>query len=321
MRDLKQDTRGAVYVEFLISFIPVFFMFLGMVQIALMFVGGLAVQRAAAAAARAAAVVLDDDPQYYGGAERMQLGGGGSGGSTEGAVVGFLAGRGISGDSGSVSMPGLDDTSSEGGARMEAIRSAASTPLMAVAPPPAVFVRSESVGGAIGSMPASRIATALLWNRGAMAVRIVDGPASTTARTSFERRDLEDESVMPDQARVRVSYLFHCAVPIANRWICNDPLALVLGAATAGTIRSAQILAGGISLESIQRASATRDLLASREERDSVAWGDFGDSTRTTVGAIGLATEMAGLPSLRVKVMTAEAELPIHFANYTYQSE
>ena len=58
---------GAVYVEFLIAFLPIFFFFLALVQLAFVQTANLVVKHAATKAARAAVVVLPDDPQYYGG--------------------------------------------------------------------------------------------------------------------------------------------------------------------------------------------------------------------------------------------------------------
>lgn len=62
---LVRDRRGAVYVEFLIAFMPVFCMFLGLVQLADLHQANLIVNHAAIMAARSAAVVLPDDPQFY----------------------------------------------------------------------------------------------------------------------------------------------------------------------------------------------------------------------------------------------------------------
>lgn len=316
MNRLGRDTRGAAYVEFLISFIPVFLMFLGMVQMGLMFVGGLAVQRAASTAARAAIVVLDDDPQYYGGEGRMQLGGGGGGESAEGGFLDFLGGAGISGDSGGgTGFGGGDDESS---ARMDAIRSAASMPLLAVAPPPGVMITSEansSVMGAIGTIPAGRAAFGLLYNQGALAVRLIDGPRSTTDQTAFDAPSLHEDGAVPTPARVRVSYLFHCAVPLANRLMCNDPLFVALGADGAAAARLAT--GGGIpSLERIQAIARQRELESGRSDRDQIGWDDLPSSARVAISVLGL----AGMQS-RVKVMSAEAQLPIQYANYQYQSE
>jgi hypothetical protein len=55
------DTRGAVYVEFLIAFFPVYVMFLCLLQLGLLFTARLFTAHAALQAARAAAVVIGDD--------------------------------------------------------------------------------------------------------------------------------------------------------------------------------------------------------------------------------------------------------------------
>ena len=64
-RDLLRDTSGATYVEFIMAFIPLFIMFLGMLQAALLYSANLVVTHAANTAARAAIVVLPDDPAEY----------------------------------------------------------------------------------------------------------------------------------------------------------------------------------------------------------------------------------------------------------------
>jgi len=60
-----RGTEGAVYVEFLIVFMPLFTFFMCMVQLALLEGAGLVVQHAANRGARAAIVVSDDDPANY----------------------------------------------------------------------------------------------------------------------------------------------------------------------------------------------------------------------------------------------------------------
>lgn len=63
---VRAHTRGAVYVEFLIAFIPVLTLFLCLVQLALLYAARLLVDHAAHQAARAAAVVWGDEPTPYG---------------------------------------------------------------------------------------------------------------------------------------------------------------------------------------------------------------------------------------------------------------
>lgn len=62
---LRDDTRGAVYVEFLIAFMPVFVFFLCLLQLALLFSAKLLVEHAATEGARAAAVVFGDEAGPY----------------------------------------------------------------------------------------------------------------------------------------------------------------------------------------------------------------------------------------------------------------
>lgn len=62
----RRPRAGAVYVEFLIAFFPVFFFFLSLVQLIFLQTASLIVHHAASKAVRAAVVVLPDDAKYYG---------------------------------------------------------------------------------------------------------------------------------------------------------------------------------------------------------------------------------------------------------------
>jgi len=62
--------RGAVYVEFLAVFFPMFTMFLGLVQFSFIQTASIIVQHSAMRAARTAVVVLHDNPTFYGGAQQ-----------------------------------------------------------------------------------------------------------------------------------------------------------------------------------------------------------------------------------------------------------
>ncbi|HEU4580324.1 MAG TPA: hypothetical protein VFS67_18840 [Polyangiaceae bacterium] len=66
-RTLLRHSEGAVFVEFLICFLPVYVFFLCLVQLGVLFAVRLLVDHAAISAARAAAVVIGDDPGRYGG--------------------------------------------------------------------------------------------------------------------------------------------------------------------------------------------------------------------------------------------------------------
>jgi len=70
---LVDDTGGAVFVEFLIAFLPVFTFFLCLVQLGLLFSVRELTEHAATTAARAAAVVIGDDPARYGNEEQDKI--------------------------------------------------------------------------------------------------------------------------------------------------------------------------------------------------------------------------------------------------------
>jgi hypothetical protein len=63
---LGRDTRGAVYVEFLVAFLPFLIFFLCLWQVSILYYAKLIVDHAAFAAARAAAVVVAECPQNVG---------------------------------------------------------------------------------------------------------------------------------------------------------------------------------------------------------------------------------------------------------------
>jgi hypothetical protein len=65
--------RGAVFVEFLIVFLPVFTFFLCLLQLALLFTVRLVTEHAALTAARAAAVIIADEKTAYGNEPPNQL--------------------------------------------------------------------------------------------------------------------------------------------------------------------------------------------------------------------------------------------------------
>ena len=59
------DARGAVYVEFLIAFLPLFVTFLCILQLALLFTLKLHTDHAAVQGARAGAVIFGDRPKSF----------------------------------------------------------------------------------------------------------------------------------------------------------------------------------------------------------------------------------------------------------------
>jgi hypothetical protein len=72
-RSVLACQRGAVFVEFLIVFLPVFTFFMCLLQLALLFTVRLVTEHAALNAARSAAVIIADEKTRYGGEAPNQL--------------------------------------------------------------------------------------------------------------------------------------------------------------------------------------------------------------------------------------------------------
>ncbi len=70
---LARDEGGAVYVEFLIAFLPVYVFFLCLIQLTIIFSVRLVTEHAALHAARAAAVVIGDQDSRYGGEQKNKM--------------------------------------------------------------------------------------------------------------------------------------------------------------------------------------------------------------------------------------------------------
>ena len=205
---LRRDVRGAVYVEFLLVFLPVFLLFLAVLELGFIYAGRLVVQHAATRAARAAVVIVDDDPAYYGGAPRGSVNVGGST-TTPSPVEIFLTGTGL----------GAGASDPAGGPRFRDIRSAASIPLLAIAPSAAQLNDEDSVRTSIGLGPARASTGGQRYNAAALAVTFPTAPGAGSFRTTFERDEL---------VTVRVTYLLHCSVPLVPTLMCKQPAGLDL---------------------------------------------------------------------------------------------
>lgn len=291
------DVRGAAYVEFLLAFIPLFIMFLGMVQMALMYAGDLVVQHAASRAARAAVVVLDDDPQYYDGQDRLSVSGGGVA-STEDAISAILA---VFGGGGGGGGSGISAT---GGKRMGAIRTAASVPMMAVSPSMDQLIDADSVKTALGN-PESRAASSLLYNEAALAVTFPTGPGQDSYRTEFDEGD---------QITARVTYLFHCGVPLANRLMCESYPSLRLGAGAEVVTQIMDGLAdGSMSYDEAMERLRRVDEARARQQRDQPGINELEAAGADDLMYLTWAT------GSRFKVLRGEATMPLQYARYEYR--
>jgi hypothetical protein len=207
---VARDLRGAVYVEFLLVFLPVFLLFLCILELGFLYTGRLVAQHAATRAARAAVVILDDDPAFYGGETRDRVEPGGTT-TTPSAIDAFMDGTGFGG---TVSSPA-------GAARFRDIRSAASIPLLSVAPSAAQLGDDDSVRNAIGLGPERAQSGAQRYNEAALAVTFPTAPGANSFRTNFEKDEL---------ITVRVTYLMHCSVPLVPVLMCDEPSGLDLAA-------------------------------------------------------------------------------------------
>jgi hypothetical protein len=202
MPGFVRDVRGAVYVEFLLVFLPVFLLFLCIIELGFLYTGRLAAQHAATRAARAAVVILDDDPAFYGGEPRDRVDTTGTT-NTDSAVEVFMDGAGFGGGA----------ARPAGGPRFRDIRSAASIPLLSIAPSAAQLGDDDSVRNAIGLGPERAATGAQRYNEAAMAVTFPTAPGANSFRTTFDKNDL---------VTVRVTYVMHCSVPLVPVLMCDE---------------------------------------------------------------------------------------------------
>ncbi|HEY8430791.1 MAG TPA: TadE/TadG family type IV pilus assembly protein [Sandaracinaceae bacterium] len=186
--------EGAAYVEFLLAFMPLFVLFLGIVQVSLLFAADLVVKHAAYRATRAAIVVLDDDPRYYRGEDRNALDGRHA---TRADVVYQLSRGGVGVQSGEIpQVVGSGPAPS----RRASIELAAALVLLPLAPRD-----GDSVADAIGS---EGLQSAIDETLARLDVDFVRRPSPSY-------RDAEPITV-------RVRYRFACRVPLVRALVCDQ---------------------------------------------------------------------------------------------------
>jgi hypothetical protein len=256
---MATDTRGAVYVEFLVAFMPLFILFLAICQLALVASAKLVVGHAALAGARSAIVVLEEAPEEHGGAPRGTLWAGSS--DSEAQVTRVLEGVGLSVVDLGARARAPSGPRLQQGARMAPIRGAAYMPLLALAPSRAAVrpTTDASLRGSLGS--------GLLGNLG-FALAYVRAAAVVTVHASAGAEAFAPEPVGPNEpVTVRVTFLYHCGVPLVRTILCKS-LTSLLGPRSAGGLGG---LFGGEPTKLAQRlslaeaAAALPELVASRE--------------------------------------------------------
>ena len=225
------DERGAVYVEFLIAFLPVFILFLGICQVALVSTARFVVQHAANCAARSAVVMLESSPGDFGGAAR-----------------------------GSVS---TGTGPRQQGGRMAPIRLAAYMPLSVLAPPAAWLERrgqAGSLGDALVVGVRSRALAALGYNRAGAVVTLQAGQNAD---------ELASEPIGRKAAvTVRVTYLYYCSIPVVRVFGCKS-IGELTGETPSAALGRFGPTAAGNARTSTQRRLATT--LALAEDPKSLA--------------------------------------------------
>ncbi len=193
-------TEGVAYVEFLLVFMPVFVLFMGVAQLGLLFGARLLVQHAAKRAVRSAIVVLDDTPRYYNDEPRGFVSGPALGTGQLSAIlsrIGFQVST--------AHQPMLS--------RRATIEAAAAVPLVPLAPR-----GLTSLGGSLGSKGLSQ---SVAYTLNALSLDIPVAPATTPLG-----------SVASTIVSVRVSYRYACGVPIAGRIVCPSGSKLLEGRAS-----------------------------------------------------------------------------------------
>ncbi len=295
-QSLRRDVGGAAYVEFLIAFIPVFLMFLGMIQAALLYAANLVVTHAANTAARAAVVVLPDDPSKYDGEAQNSVDFGAT--SSRDDPLNALLDE--------LHLPvSFTAAGTSGSKRLNAIRAAASIPLLAVSPSYEQLIGDAEVYKAIGGNPAVRAATgAALYNRTAVAVTFPTRPGSTTYRTTFGAHE---------DITVRVTYLFHCGIPLANRYMCDDYASLATGIPIV-QLRELQDTASSARAtpEDVRNALSRVRTAQDRLERAQPGRHELNSAQTPWLAYLTILT------GARFSILRAESTLRNHGAGYSY---
>ncbi len=200
-----RDQRGVVLLEFLVAFVPIWILFLCVVQLAFIAHADLMVKHSADAAARSAAVVLPDDPNEYGGEPELSVSRNrASSSSLDHALlrVGPALWDGATSQAIATAVSG-DPSVNLGRSRLNTIRLAAHVPLIPLAPTSLGRDPRPSIEESIGD--ARKLVSAAYYQSIGLAVTfpglnrdVADGPEVT----------------------VRVDYAYQCMVPFARNILC-----------------------------------------------------------------------------------------------------
>jgi hypothetical protein len=219
---LVLDARGAIYLEFLIAFGPMFLLFLGICQLALIATAELVVRHSANAAVRSAIVVLEESPRDYLDAPRGSLSAGSpvAGHGAEAVLSALGLALTPEGEANKHDTKGSgSEAPRQQGARMVPIRTAAYFPLLVLAPKANATAGASSLSGSLPSNFTDELRFALAFTRSATVV---------TVHTRAGAEELAREPVERDaNVTVRVTYLYPCGVPMVRTLICHTLASLL----------------------------------------------------------------------------------------------
>jgi hypothetical protein len=219
-----RDARGTVMVETLIAFMPLFLLFLGTVQYALLAAAQLVVQHAAVAGVRAAVVVLEDEPAEYEDTPLRVIAGSSTAALAE-QLIAFGA-RVVPSEIKPFEAPTPDAGAmleamlkNKDTPRMSAIRQAVHARLATIVPAYGIAtllnMPGTSVRDALGDTPVLRLAQAPFYLPVTTAITFPTKPGGEHLLT-------ETVDAHP-VVTLRVTHIALCGVPIVDRIMCSEP--------------------------------------------------------------------------------------------------
>jgi F0F1-type ATP synthase membrane subunit b/b' len=329
-----------------VALLPVMLAFLGFTQFCFAGIAKLAVRHAAQLAARAAVVVIEESKDVPGTPDDIydkERAGmievsrpsppKGSSGSVNQAQnqVGGVTSSGSSGASATQNMVDIFGSADRSESRIKQIRTAAYIPLLAISPSVVddgvQLVESLGSGelfpemkvkNAIGKAGLERIAGALLYNLGAVAVTF---PA---AANSGELSDglFGEEDHLDEMVTTRVTYLFRCQVPLASLLMCASGWSMMFGDAWVDpvTMNSIMRLVGNpptnaSDLPKWADGWKQQKAVHDRQQRRVDAYKGHEKEFKEVEWPFMLDVLLA-LPGSRYLVLTADAQLPLQAAHY-----
>lgn len=283
-----RDNKGAVYVEFLLVFPPIFLLFLVILQSAMLRATDIGVRHAASGAARSAIVVLPDDPIAYNNEVKDQI------------KMDSDCSEGFSGKFrkvlGKLGMESFDVPKSgkcPGGERLAAIRFGAIMRMLPFSPNPKNILPAALSEG-LGTLgPSGWLAGAAAYSYGATAVTFPEEPGSAKPKEDLTWGH-------QDEVTVRVSYLAHCGIPIARFFMCD----------------SSYSLAANLDTELYKRDFKGFQAAQKRIKGSQSALAQMQVSVGSPSILLGLM--MSGE---RFRVLSADASLPLNSAPYAYKNK